>query len=152
MDNNIHSSDEEEKLNEALYKVLPKNDYYISLDSAIKNVSVNVNERLKEQKERKRLFKKRFIGFSPVLAASLCLVIWIVMKDSPQTDAVVSQEAISKSVETATLTTDEFNGMVNDEVRIVLDDLEDFDDPVLLFDSMTSSDVNTTIDELTESI
>lgn len=154
MNNNIHSSDnEEEKLTEALHKVLPKNDYFVSLDSAIKNLSVNVNEKIRQKQEKRRLFRRRLLRFSPVFAASLCIVFWIVLKDnSHNTNTLVSQQASSEAVEAATLTNDEFNGIVEDEISVVLDDIEDFDDPILLFDSMTSSDVKTTIDELTESI
>lgn len=153
MDNNIYNSNnEEEKLTEVLNKMLPKSDYFMSLDSSIKNLSVNVNDRIKEKRERRKLLKRRFIRFSPVFAASLCIVLWVILKDDTHTAAIVSQQAKSQAIEAATLTTDEFNGIVHDEISVVLDEIEDFDDPVLLFDSMTSSDVNTTIDELTESI
>lgn len=154
MDKHLQSNQDEQELNEALGKILPKDEYFKSLDFAVRNMSVNVNNHLKARAEKKSIWKRRILRVSPVFATALCLVVWFVVRDSNTIHEYSNIPApTSVSMPTSSVsTTDEFDGIVHDDIKVVMDDYQHFDDPVLLFDSMTSSDINSVIDELTENI
>lgn len=138
-----------------IQNLIPKQKYYSSLDSSIRNLSVAVNEKLQAKKEKQFYFRRQWIIYTPVATIATFAFFYFTfffnsqVKDSYSVPKGISSTSMPLS-EPTTGSAQEFEAIIDDEVHTLLNEYTYQDDALFLFDDMTSSDLQTAVDELVE--
>lgn len=139
----------EKILTEKIERLIPKQAYYNSLDTSVKNMSVTIHESLQKQKKKSyvRLKVLQIIPLTTVAAAAIFYCTFI-RDNSAHVGHISNVTKQDSGTLTSQPSTAEFNAIVNEELRMLNHDYLYQDDALYLFDEMTSSDLQTTVDEL----
>lgn len=142
--------DDEKIITQKIERLIPKQTYFNSLDSSVKNMSVTIHESLQKQQQKKGFFRLKGLHIIPLTAVAAAAVFYFTFIQSNTVN--VSHINNDAQQDFGTLTsqpsTAEFNAIVNEELGMINHDYIYQDDALYLFDDMTSSDLQTTVDEL----
>jgi len=143
------------ELEKDIQNLIPKQKYYASLDSSIRNLSVVVNQKLQTKKEKKMYVRRQLILYAPLATiATLAFFYFTIFFDSQLKDShfVNAGNGSSSAQQSKPITgsSQEFEDIIDDEVQTLLHEYTYQDDALFLFDDITSSDFQTTVDELIE--
>lgn len=145
----MDNMDSEKIINEKIERLIPKQTYYNSLDTSVKNMSVTIHESLQKQQQKKGYFRKalQIIPLATVASVAI-LYILFVQSNAVNVSHINYETKQNLGALTSEPSTTEFNDIVNEELRMLNHDYIYQDDALYLFDDMTSSDLQTTVDEL----
>ena len=145
----MDNMDSEKIINEKIARLIPKQTYYNSLDTSVKNMSVTIHESLQKQQQKKGYFRKalQIIPLATVASVAI-LYILFVQSNAVNVSHINYETKQNLGALTSEPSTTEFNDIVNEELRMLNHDYIYQDDALYLFDDMTSSDLQTTVDEL----
>jgi hypothetical protein len=146
----MDNMDNEKIINEKIERLIPKQTYYNSLDTSVKNMSVTIHESLQKQQQKKGYFRLKVLQIIPLATVASVAILYIVFVQSNAINVshINYETKQNLGALTSEPSTTEFNAIVNEELRMLNHDYIYQDDALYLFDDMTSSDLQTTVDEL----
>lgn len=147
---NTKYGDNEKKVTDNIEQLIPKQMYYNSLDTSVRNLSVAVHESLQKKQRQKFLFRKKVLQIIPIASiATVALLYFTFFYDNVSNlehanhGVIQDFESLSSQHSTA-----EFNAIIDEELNSEHYDFIYQDDALFLFDDMTSSDLQTTVEDL----